>query len=458
MKTYAEILDNTTTAWNNTIKDADPNDPSTADRFREEQLEPILKAWESSFDTEEGQQWAATRVAQARQHFFEKTAADQSTLAGIAAHENAQSVVTVASNMVMNDPTTVNTALGMVDTMVDTLIKESPNLSADDAVRLRSQFRDDARKEIVKSGFIGMARANPDAAMEQLAKGYGATELDGTEREQLFGFASTIKRGQEADARSEETAKRLAAKQEVDAYRSMAFAKGIQPDGSWIPPKGYAQSLQDAALKAGGLYTAEELRGDLAAAEHAVDLINSRKLQVDDGPTREHFLRNLAGNDKTEINYAFEHGLLSVETWGRLKQAVDDAKNSPELQELNKRKNQFYDGLKSSITNSNPMAMQIYPEQDQKWYEFQSMVEQTVAGGMKKYGYSPEEAAFQYLDPRGPKYLGSLIPRYQLSGPEVDAATLRMDNAPVVAPTNLAAPPARQAGESIEAYAKRTGK
>lgn len=458
MRTYAEILDNTTTAWNNTIKEADPNDPAVADRFREEQLEPILKAWESSFDTEEGKTWAATRVAQARQHFFEKTAADQSTMAGIAAFQNVQQTVSVASNMVMNDPTTTDTALGMVDTLIETLIASSPNMSASDAARLKTEFRTDARKEIVRSGFIGMARANPDEAQRALASGYGQTELDGTDRDQLYGFAASIKNAQEADARAAEAERARTLKREVDAYRAEVYARGIQPDGSWLPPRGYAQALQDAALKAGGHYTAEELRSDLAASEHAIDLHNSRKLQMDDPTTYERFLSNLAGNDKTAINKAYADGLLSTHSWSFFLKAVDEGQNSPGRTALNRQMNTFFAGLKSSVTKSNPMAMQIFPEQDQKWYEFQAMVMRTVDWAVKTQGMTPEQAAFDYLDPRGPKYLGSLIPRYQLSGADLDAASLRMENAPVVPTTNLAAPPARLPGETPAQYLKRTGK
>jgi hypothetical protein len=112
----------------NTIPPADPNDPSTAAKFRDTVLEPALDKFKSGFNTERSQQWAEHFVDQYRQHMFEKTAADMSTMAGIAVKVNYEKTKNLLSSAVASDPSSLDFALKSVDHSVGAMADSSPNL------------------------------------------------------------------------------------------------------------------------------------------------------------------------------------------------------------------------------------------------------------------------------------------------------------------------------------------
>jgi hypothetical protein len=151
LATAAQIQDNLTTAWDVTLKNADPNDHATAEKWREEQLNPILDAWSSGFSTDEGRAWADAHAGALRQHFFEKTAADQALMAGTATVVNMQQFTTSMSNTVLQDPSSLNMALGTADMALEATIKADPNLSPATVAALRGEHRDQMRSEIAKS-------------------------------------------------------------------------------------------------------------------------------------------------------------------------------------------------------------------------------------------------------------------------------------------------------------------
>lgn len=466
LSTSAELQSNMTTAWNNVAKEADPNNPALADEWRENELKPMLDAWESSFTTEAGKKWAQSQAASMRNHFFEKTAADQSTLAGVAAVANVESFKANASNTAMQDPSAIPSLLGAADSVVDVLIANNPNLTVDQIAKMRSSLKPQLRAEIVKSGFVGMARANPDAAIAAFDAGYGATDLDGTERNSLRAYAESVKKGNEIDARAAAAADKVRLKAEGDAFMTKAYAQGIQPDGSWVAPPGYARAIQEAAISNPEAFSRAEVESALAVAEKATRQQIERTLQQDDPTTYDALNRalNNPGPDlKLQINQAYLDGMLSDKSRTVMLSAVDDAKSNPAMGRVNERMNEMFAGLKSTITKSNPFAAEVYPRQDQKYYEFQAMVRQTVDWAIKKQGMSPDEAAFTYLDPRGPKYLGTLIPArpgwagYQLSDEELGVEFKREGNAGVAAPTVLGVEAKRRPGETVADYLKRTG-
>lgn len=464
----AQVQQNTTTAWNNFVKNSDPNDPTLAQRFQEEELEPILQSFGSSFNTEKGKAWADAHVGALRQHFFEKTAADQSLLAGAAAVQNITDFATAASNTAQEDPSSVNMLLGTADSAVKAMLGANPNLTPAQQASLSGELRQNMRKDILKGGFYGMAQGNPEAAQEALAKGYGEADLDAGERQQLFGFAATIANSRASDARAAAAAAKSRAKDEGDAFLTSAYAKGIDPTtGSWTPPPGYLEEIQKAAIAHPENFDRAEIQATVSAAEHATTLAINKTLQQSDPSTYEEFRKSLStsgGTSKTAVNQAYADGKLSTDDWRMFLTAADDAKSDPNKAHLNEVMNEMFSGLKSTITKSNPFAMQVYPEQDQKFYEFQQMVRSVVTRQISK-GLSPEEVQRQFLSPGGPGYLGLLIPPhqgwagYQLSDAQTDAASEREGNAPIVAPTRALTgePQARKPGESIAQWKARTG-
>ena len=130
---------------------ADPNDPTVAQKFREQVLEPQLEDFGSDAATEAGQSFAQSHVAALRNHMFEKTAADMSTLAGVAAKVNFEKTVNALSNTAMNDPSSLDHSLQIAESSIKGMAGSAPNLSAADAARVTDEGLQHAKEQIVKS-------------------------------------------------------------------------------------------------------------------------------------------------------------------------------------------------------------------------------------------------------------------------------------------------------------------
>lgn len=151
---YTGMLSNMTQQWNETVKNADPNDPTVAQRFMAS-IEPQLESFKSAMLTEGAQQWAEGHIDALRQHFVEKTSGDMSTLAGQAAVVNMQSSINSLSNTVHGDPSSVSFALAALRSSTEGILANSPTLSAVDAGKARTEIMQKGAEEIVKSAAIG---------------------------------------------------------------------------------------------------------------------------------------------------------------------------------------------------------------------------------------------------------------------------------------------------------------
>lgn len=172
--TFAQLQDKLTQQWNETAKNADPNDPSVAAKFREQVLQPALENFQSGFNTENSQRFAETKVDALRNHMFEKTSADMSTLAGIAVRKNISDSTNAMSNTAITDPSSVPTLLGQVDHSIDGIVGSSPTLRAVDAANVRAEVSAATKKSIVQSGAIGAIQksSDPEATADEWIKKY----------------------------------------------------------------------------------------------------------------------------------------------------------------------------------------------------------------------------------------------------------------------------------------------
>src|SRR5262245_31099350 len=100
----AALQDGTEREWNETVKQSDPNDPSVAAKYVDEQLNPRLNKFKESFMTERGRAWAEARVDRFREHMFQRTSADMSTLAKEGVAVNFARTVNHLSSTVRQDP------------------------------------------------------------------------------------------------------------------------------------------------------------------------------------------------------------------------------------------------------------------------------------------------------------------------------------------------------------------
>lgn len=167
--TLATRLDDADKQWNDILKDpkTDGNDPSVANNFRTNTLEPMLQEWQSGFITKGGQEWAENHVAQAREHFFKKTATDQARLSGAAAINNIDTVVGKAATSVYNDSSGLDFQLGLVQASV---MNTSPTMSPETHEHLMGPVLRKAREQIVQSAFHGEVTRDPNRGEEILDK------------------------------------------------------------------------------------------------------------------------------------------------------------------------------------------------------------------------------------------------------------------------------------------------
>lgn len=180
----AQQIANLNDQWNTTLKGgkdadgnaippADPNDPSTAAKFRDQVLEPALDKFKSGFNTERSQEWAEHFVDQYRQHMFEKTAADMSTMAGIAVKTNYEKTKNLLSSAVASDPSSLDFVLKSVDHSVGAMADSSPNLDATVAAKVKSELSQSAKEAIVKSAVSSLIQKNPNIDLDAIQKKYG---------------------------------------------------------------------------------------------------------------------------------------------------------------------------------------------------------------------------------------------------------------------------------------------
>lgn len=171
--TFAQMQLGLTDQWNKIAKNADPNDPAVAQKFLTENVEPALDQFKQGFNTQQGQQFAEQKAESLRSHLFEKTASDQSTLAGIAVKNNIANSTTAMSNTAIQDPSSVPNLLAGVDHSIGAMVSSSPTLTPAAAATVKSDLTEAAKAAIVKAGAIGAIQKseNPEAtAAEWIAK------------------------------------------------------------------------------------------------------------------------------------------------------------------------------------------------------------------------------------------------------------------------------------------------
>src|SRR6266567_766931 len=205
---YSTLFDQKTQEWNDLAKNADPNDPTVAQKFREENLEPAFEEFRKQFSTERSQQWAEGRIESLRNHFTQKTSADMSTLAGHALDVNITQMATRLSNSVYRDPTGLNAALEAVDSAGAEMIKTSPNLKAEHASKVQEEVIEKIKKQIVQSAAVGAVRTNPDAGLKLAQDPTYAKYISGREMDQLTKEAQSVDRNNRAWSKYEDQQKK----------------------------------------------------------------------------------------------------------------------------------------------------------------------------------------------------------------------------------------------------------
>lgn len=173
-----------TEQWNETAKNADPNDPTVGKKFIAESVEPELQKFSDSFSTEAGQRWAESHIDALREHMFTKTTADMSTLAGIAAKTNVEKTVNALSSTAASDPSSLDFTLKTAESSISGIASSSPNLDATAKASVQSELLQKAKEQIVKSAVAGMITKNPNVDLTAIQQKYGEY-INGAEMKQF---------------------------------------------------------------------------------------------------------------------------------------------------------------------------------------------------------------------------------------------------------------------------------
>jgi len=319
--------------WNATLKTADPNDPSVAQKFLTENLEPALEQWKSGFNTEKSQQYAEQFTDQLRRDMFHKTAADMSTMAGIAVQQNARTVVNNAASAVSTDPGSLDTTLKMLDHSLGAMADSSPTLDAETGAKVKSSVLQEAKENTVKAAIVSMIAKNPDTDLTAIEKKYGQYLKPG--EMQMFQKAaqSQAKVNAYYDRQTQ-----LAAKQQADLKVHTTATKIITDNVSIEPQTGAPiikpQFFHDA------LELARQNPDAPSAAATARTMIdwgesqqNKERKVVDDPATVTALSNRLFDPDNplTELDLmrAQTKGQLSDHTFQQLSRNVKELQNAP---------------------------------------------------------------------------------------------------------------------------------
>lgn len=188
----ASLFANLTQSWNQTSATADIHDPTVAAKWRQDNLEPALEEFSKGFTTEKSQDWANSFANRTRQHFFEKTEADMSSMAADAVKVSVSNIGNKFSNVALSDPSAVPGMLDQIDHSVDGIIGANPNIKGPDAARVRTEVTEKLKEQIIKAGAFGAISngRDPVAAASAWAKQY-PDYINGIEEKQLAKAAET---------------------------------------------------------------------------------------------------------------------------------------------------------------------------------------------------------------------------------------------------------------------------
>ncbi|EGP07541.1 hypothetical protein CSIRO_2780 [Bradyrhizobiaceae bacterium SG-6C] len=452
-----------TKKWNDTAKNADPNDPAVAQKFREEVVEPRLQKFQDSFLTSGGQKFADSHTAKLRDEMFTKTAADMSTLAGIAVRNNYTTTVNSLSNMVRTDPSSLNTALSTVDSSVGALADSNPNMDAATAARIKSELTLSAKSEIVKSAAIGAISINPEAGLKKFSGSEYAKYISGSELQQLTQQAKAVQRAERVDQSYQRTLAEQQRKDASDQREGELLEKLHSGDPS------VAGTVSAKAIASDWTLTREarerminivnrETKPETAAAVSngtASDLIRRIRLPIGD-PNRV--------NDLNPVYEALENGKLNKSDLKFVREEFANMR-TPEGEQLSSRQADFIKGVKPLIDSSNPLLSKLDPSGSHQLYRFTIDLQRKVSE-YRNAGRDP----YSLMTPGSPDYMGwpaalapyqkpiqdslrdiaaALRPSGNLTAPGTTITGISVQDLPPVKP--------RQPNETPEQYLKRLG-
>lgn len=406
----SELTLGMTRRWNKEVTEGDPNDPQIGQRFRDE-LEPDLEAWSESFKTKQGKAWAQSQVGAIRNHFVEKTIADQSRLAGVAAVENLRTTVATASNAAQEDPTSTTLQLGLVDSTIEGLAA-NPNLTPAQVAQIRGELRPTLRKDVLTGAAVGMARADPGKFQEALAAGWGKGELDAGDRDKLWGYAESIKNAKEADAR-QAAAEQVRVEKRSFENAALQLQPRLSDSGQMVYPQNFATQLEELRRQPGA--DQDRINSMQQAYQAAIREDITGALVQSNPIIRQSLFARIGSStqplSEAEILSARGRSELSNDDTTLLLKAVPGAGGDPAVRQGYARVNQLKTYYKPLVSGSaSPLG--LTPAGAQRYAEFANRIDLAYQGFLMQ-GYDANTAIDQIR-----KDIPTIAGRYAVGGQE----------------------------------------
>jgi hypothetical protein len=414
---YSNMLAAKTAEWNNTVKNADPNDPTVAQRFMAQSVEPELQRFsETGFYTEKGQQWATAHVDALRKHFTEKTTADMSTMAGHAAVVNQRQTVNSLSNTVRSDPSSLDFSLAAMESGTEGVLASSPNLNAHDAARARSEILQRGKESIIKSAALGYIEKTGTVPPWVSDPKY-APYVDGAELKQLAQAAKYYQRLNESENRAARVQRDYDLKNDFHV-KVNALEASTMPQNAGDPPRlpdNYWSTMRELATHPGAALEPGRLAQMVRNGEILTDKLNKPEplARVSHNTTMDLLNRMRATDetrltDNTAIYEAYGAGKLSRADFTFLNGEFASAR-TPQGARLEKDRGEFFKRFAASVDG----AMDFGGHSalgSQRMYAFE-MEARRQEEDLRKQGKDPH----QIYDPSSPNFIGKLVPKYHVS-------------------------------------------
>ena len=445
--------------WKNAANKSDITDPDQVAQFNKG-LEEQDQAFIDQFKTEKGQALALNEVRRRRDHLSQVQIADIATRTGEQAIQSITGNVAKSSAIVQQDPHFLDTALQNTDDMVARL-KDNPALTEEQRAGL-DRFGETSKREITQTAFLTMAQANPTAAKAAIESGWMSNILKPEDRQQMTRLATVYENEARASKDRDLAQAARMEREQTEAASSDIYKNHFSADtGQWTNLPGFAKDMM--ALAAGHPTTAAPVvKAGLDMVERLTKEANGAPLPVADPSTAEDFRKRmlLPQNDPNrlslaEVYNARARGLVSDQQVSLYKSAVEDIPKDPGKAEFERAFSKFLDGIKPSITGTNPMLGTRFPMQDQKFYQYEVDMRGQLEATYKSGG---DWKAM--LNPSSANYLGTQVGPYQLSNKEGIKAyvgSMGRDATPGTLTAPAGNDKAIRPGESIEAWLKRTG-
>lgn len=386
-----------------TMRSADPNKvDDVADKWRETQGSKIDSLFQD-VSTTQGEEMAARMRSTLRQEMMRSSMSYQSTIAGQAIVQNLDTTKNYLAQGVAANPSTLPTALAIMQNGLDEQLKNHKVLSAEDVAKVRQQYGDQTAKDLGIAAFKTMAENNPDQALKDLhdPKGMLGGLFSGEELSTLDGFAKTQQRIAEAAGRAAETENRRIEDEAFTAAQDKFVAGLIKPNGTIsTSPQDWKQVSTLLAMP----------HTELDAGRSLVDFMRSldkgNGATHSDMPTYAEFTNRVVAGSLTQndVLRASADGLLSKADTAHF---INTMNADPAKKDAEKQFNAWANAQKGAFTKGSGILGLSDPQGLARWQQFyQAAHEQFLSAYQSKSDWK------DMLRAGGKDYLGNLAPRF----------------------------------------------